>query len=349
MGFRFKKQEDFQKGFVRIAGEQIARATREWKNADRAVAVHETRKCLKRLRSLLALARPVLEQQACRAENANLRAIARSLSVSRDRQVMLDTIDQLMPDATREDAGWLKRLRRSASREITDAPAGTTPNEKKTAKAIAEAGKRLAALEPQASGFDVAAAGFERTYRQGRERMSELSAGYSVEASHDWRKRVQAHWRQLSLLAPAWPAYFQTRIALARQLSDALGHEHDLAVLADYVRGPGKAALDEAGVGTISRLIEKRQEALRQQTLCDGRILFADPPKALTKQVRRYWAIAVEWPTSVASTHRQARTDRQAGGGLALSGTPLPKGAASPDKSLVKPAAGHGRTVPEES
>jgi len=215
MGFRFKKQEDFQKGFVRIAGEQIARATREWKNADRAVAVHETRKCLKRLRSLLALARPVLEQQACRAENANLRAIARSLSVSRDRQVMLDTIDQLMPDATREDAGWLKRLRRSASREITDAPAGTTPNEKKTAKAIAEAGKRLAALEPQASGFDVAAAGFERTYRQGRERMSELSAGYSVEASHDWRKRVQAHWRQLSLLAPAWPAYFQTRIALA--------------------------------------------------------------------------------------------------------------------------------------
>ncbi|MBU1211920.1 MAG: CHAD domain-containing protein [Alphaproteobacteria bacterium] len=351
MGFRFKKQEDFHNGFARIASEQIARATREWKNSDRAVAVHETRKCLKRLRALLAIARPVLEPQAFRAENVKLRDIARSLSVSRDRQVMLETIDSLMRDATCEDAAWLKRLRELASREITDAPAGSVPNVKKTAKAIVEAGKRLAALEPQASGFDVAAAGFERTYRQGRERMVELAAAYSVEASHDWRKRVQAHWRQLSLLAPAWPAYFQTRIALARQLSDALGHEHDLAVLADYVRGPGVAALDEDGVGAVSRLVEARQEALRQQTLCDGRILFADPPKSLTKQVRRYWAIAGEWPKAVASTPRRAGSNRKAGAVLALSGAPGQRVAGSPDKRLAKSAApGHARkNVPEES
>lgn len=310
MGFRFKKKEDFKAGFARIAAEQIARALREWKKADRAIAVHETRKCLKRLRSLLQLVRPALIPQQYRDENANLREIARSLSVSRDRQVMLETIAFLTPDATPENALRLEQLQAKIAHDISNAPPGTAPNEKKTAKAIAEAGKRIAALEPKANGFDVVAAGFERTYRQGRERMAELAARYSDEASHDWRKRVQAHWRQLSLLAPAWPAFFQMRIALARQLSDALGHDHDLAVLGEYVRGPGAGVVDEDGVAAISNLIETRQEALRRQTLGDGMLLFADRPKPFTRLVRRYWDIAGDGQKALASPYRKVRPDR---------------------------------------
>jgi len=158
--------------------------------------------------------------------------------------------------------------------------------------ALREASQRLAGLKLKKSGFDIVASGFERTYRQGRRRMLELSVMHTDEASHDWRNRVQAHWRQLALFRPAWPDYFDVRIATARRLAEALGRDHDLAVLAVYAAGPARDILGNEGVRAITQMIGQKQAEIRKQTLIEGGLLFADKPRALTKQIRRYWAIA---------------------------------------------------------
>ncbi len=296
MAFRFKTKEDFNVGFSRIAAQQIARTLREWQNPDRAVAVHETRKCLKRLRSLLRLAKPVLSRPDYRAENGFLRDIARSLAVSRDVQVMNETIDFLKSEATQQELRHLSSLQHQIENSLPDSQLDAAPNEKKIAKSVRHAGARLAMLEPSAKGFDLVAPGFEKTYRQGRRRMHDLMAEHSDEASHDWRKRVQAHWRQLRLLSAAWPDLIDARIVLARHLAHTLGLDHDLAILQEYAKGPSGEAVGEVGTDAITRLIEKRQQELRMQALNAGRILFADRPKTLSKQVRRYWEIAGEQP-----------------------------------------------------
>lgn len=294
MAFRFKRKEDFADGFSRIAAEQVKRAVREWENPDRAVAVHETRKCIKRLRALLRLVKPVLAADDFRAENAFLRDIAASLSVSRDLQVMSQTIAELGKEASSGEAEHLEILKRLMADAMSTAHPCTQPNLKKTTKALRESAKRLSKLKLSASAFDVVASGFEQTYRQGRRRMEELSAGHSDEASHDWRKRVQAHWRQLNLLRPAWPELFDARIDLARKLAEALGRDHDLALLADYTAGPASEALGAKGVLVVARLIERKQEEIRQLTLSDGRLLYADTPRGLTKQIRRLWQVAAK-------------------------------------------------------
>src|SRR5262245_16843053 len=96
MPFRFKLSEPFEDGWPRIGREQIERALAQLEGSgDRAVAVHETRKSLKRLRALLQLIRPALGEEAYRAENAHLREIARLLSGARDRHVLFETIAKL--------------------------------------------------------------------------------------------------------------------------------------------------------------------------------------------------------------------------------------------------------------
>ena len=62
---------------------------------DYAVAVHETRKALKRLRALLRLVRPAIGEDAFKRENAQLREIGLSLSGARDRHVLLETVNKL--------------------------------------------------------------------------------------------------------------------------------------------------------------------------------------------------------------------------------------------------------------
>ena len=77
MAFRFKLNEPVQKGFRRIALEQIERAERELSASENAeVATHETRKCIKRVRALLRIGRPGLGEPVYRSENARMREIA---------------------------------------------------------------------------------------------------------------------------------------------------------------------------------------------------------------------------------------------------------------------------------
>jgi len=296
MAFRFKRKENVEDGFPRIARQQVARALREWQNPDRAVAIHETRKCVKRLRSLLRLIKPALSSQDYLAENAFLREIGRSLSVSRDTQVLQETIQLLQREANTDQLESLERLGNLVQDSLVGAQGETAPNTKNTANAIRQAGARLTQFETSETGFDLVAAGLEKTYRQCRQRMGELIIAHTDEASHDWRKRVQAHWRQLRLLSAAWPEMFETRIALARNLSYTLGLDHDLALLEEFSSGHAAEAWGKRGQDEISNLIRKRQQELRVQSLRDGRVLFADPPKPFAKQIRRLWDVAQQQP-----------------------------------------------------
>jgi CHAD domain-containing protein len=299
MTFRFKRKEDFETGFRRIADEQIERALTEWKNKERAVAVHETRKCIKRLRALLRLVRPSLTPRDFRAENAFLRDIGRGMSVSRDRQVMMETILLLKSEAGPDDIEALDVMQRRILEDRSEAAGSNELDARKTAKTIAEAGRRLARLEIQRSGFDIVAPGFEMTYRKGRAAMadavsarSEQPSDRADEVSHEWRKYVQAHWRQLSLLSAAWPGFFQARIAFARQISEGLGKDHDLAILQNRA---SNLAADELGAerfAAVCGLIEALQARLRRQSFYDGKLLYADGPAGLSRRVRRYWEIA---------------------------------------------------------
>jgi CHAD domain len=95
--YRLRPGKRPAKEAVRIAQGRIDDAIERLRDHGRepAEAVHEARKDLKKLRSLLRLARPVLGGELYRRENARFRNLGRSLSATRDAEVNLQTLAAL--------------------------------------------------------------------------------------------------------------------------------------------------------------------------------------------------------------------------------------------------------------
>ena len=90
---------------------------------DARKAVHETRKAIKRLRTIVRLLAGELGAEACAREQATLRAAAGHLAGARDAEVMLDTLDALVARRPRKLGGrpGVVRLRRHLLAERDEA------------------------------------------------------------------------------------------------------------------------------------------------------------------------------------------------------------------------------------
>jgi len=287
MAFRFKLGEPFDEGCRRISVEQIERAQGILRgNGGEAVAVHETRKSLKRLRALLRLIRPAIGKETFKAENGELRAIGLSLSGARDRHVLSETLDKLLPVSNLSP-----KSAEAVRKRIGKADGQGTPLAMDEAhERLAVARERLGALQIDGSDFGVVGRGLERSYRRARGAFAEAYRAPSDEAFHEWRKGAQAHWRQMLLLSRAWPDYLGARAAEARTLSQILGDDHDLALLVAFAHSQADALGEQAEQVEVAA--RSRQAELRQMARPRGERLFAAAPKRLRRSIGIYWQSA---------------------------------------------------------
>lgn len=291
MVYRFKLDEDIGDGFIRIGLEQIGKARRGLEEAaDPALAVHETRKGLKRIRALLRLARPGLKESVFRRENARCRDIAALLAGARDAHVLMETADML--DQRRAhgfEKAAIAALREALASQTNGA--GESSGRLKTTHAIAGLGaarKAFKKIEVTKARFATLAEGLETSYRMARRAFGEAYATKDDEAFHEWRKGAQWHWRHMGLLSRGWPDMMEARAAEARQLSQILGEDHDLFVLAAEAR----AHLGEKHTRAIDRLRRARQDELRTAAFTRGQRLFAEKPRQLRRRAELYWRAA---------------------------------------------------------
>lgn len=96
MSYRLLEDEPLHLGVSRIAYEQIDEALGYLQDSGDALdeAVHETRKCLKKLRGLLRLVRKEIGETVYKRENVMFRDAGRLLSDLRDCKVMIDTLER---------------------------------------------------------------------------------------------------------------------------------------------------------------------------------------------------------------------------------------------------------------
>lgn len=294
MAFRFKLEEPFDDGFRRIALEQLTRAESQLRSpGDNAVAIHETRKALKRLRALLRLVRRTLREDTFKEVNAQLREVAGILSGARDSHVLLETIINLEGAcglAAKGAGGKLREILRTANggdRPSVDAAVS------KALERLAVVKTKFAHLEITGSGFEAIGPGLEVSYRRGRRTFRAAYAEGSDESFHEWRKSVQLHWRHMALLSNAWPDYFAVRVNEARALSQILGDDHDLALLKAFVAAEPSARISSAQANSIGKLGRRRQKQLRTMAQPIGVRLYAEGAKGLHRRMSQYWLSAV--------------------------------------------------------
>jgi CHAD domain-containing protein len=253
---------------------------------DAAQATHEARKDLKKVRSLLRLVRSGLDRDAYRAENDRPRSIARSLAGRRDADVLVQTAAAF----GERHGGRLPATVFESVRERLAAHAAQQRDgvEERALAALAAAAQRTAAWPVEACDADVLARGAVRAYRRGRRAMNRAERDPTNENLHEWRKRVKDLWYHARLLRDAWPPVVKASADEAHALSDLLGDDHDLAVLAAQFAGDGAASHVPLDEGLVADLIARDRVHLQQRARVLGRRLYAERPKAFARRLRAY-------------------------------------------------------------
>lgn len=289
MAYRFKPGESLERAFRCVGQEQVDRI-QALPLEDRAVWVHEARKGLKRLQALLRLVRRHRPGDDWRAINERVGQTKRSLSTVRDAEIRRATLAQIRRDAS-------PRLR-SALDAVTEVARAEVPS---CAAATAEIAAVRAQLEEISSALGslalpdpsrVLTDGLRAAHRKGRRALRRAEAEPSDETMHDLRKAAQLHWRLMRLLGPAWPDLFDARVEAARRLSQQLGDDHDLAVLAVWVHDAAAPSLTAAGRQQIVAECRKRQALLRAPALSAAALLFATKPRRFAAEICAYWGLA---------------------------------------------------------
>ena len=149
------------------------------------------------------------------------------------------------------------------------------------------------------SAESILAGGVKRVYRDGRRRWSRVAGGKrSGKAFHRWRKEVKdlRYTAEVLDVREHPRAKGSTRASerlakLARRadaLSETLGAEHDLAVLAELVREHEPLRAHKRSRRALLRAIDHRQARLRRHALRAGASLYTRKPKRFMRWLRAF-------------------------------------------------------------
>lgn len=261
---------------------------------ERHSGVHNARKCLKRLRSLLLLARPGLPEPAFDTLYERLTTIARGLAPARDAQALIDATDKLERETgagpglgpLQSMRAWLHKRRHAAEQNLERS-------------AASDAMRGLLELRPAFAGFAVypddfssLAKGLRRCYRETRQAFHHGMDSGRDEDLHEWRKGVQHHWRQMQLLVPCWPSELSARVDTAKVLSQTLGDDHDISLLCRIASTPTMMFGSPDETAAFLKRCRKRQRTLRKDARKLGERLFAERARPFAERIETYWRIA---------------------------------------------------------
>lgn len=293
--YRLKIDEPFPVGIKRIALEQAERAiwqlTTAKKNQDKAV--HDARKCCKKIRAVLRLVRDETGRDLYRRENVLYRDAARELSDLRSSAVMAETLDALR-DRFADDlspkafVGVRRGLMDKHHQALQDAVESCNLLID-VAEDLRNGRDRLPHLPLETEDFSILRQGLRRVYRRGRRAMKDSKADPTVENLHEWRKRVKYLRYQMRILNPLEPVIVKALANDLDTLSDLLGLDHDLAELGVIVQTMPHLSTSDEELQALSSLINLHRHELQASAFELGARLYVESPRVFVDRLGGYW------------------------------------------------------------
>lgn len=297
MAYRIKFGAGMEKDIRRLLTSQIGRAVGHLSGIldDGGSTIHETRKSLKRCRSILRLIRPGLGRAKFRECDHAFRDIARLLSHDRDTEVLTQTLAHLATEAQSTDdktavAAALEKLGTGQLNGYAHSQA--SENIELAIATLQQVEHQIYSLEIKQPKMRTFAAGFAETYRDGRKTLRSAYRKMDDEAFHTFRKSLQHHWRHCQLLSPIWPELMEVRVVAARELSQLIGLDHDLSLVTGYFRGDGSAHHQPHVRDCACTLAKMEQARIRSAAKPLAQRLYALPASDMERLIFRLWPAA---------------------------------------------------------
>ena len=293
-------------GVKRVTMEQLEFAASGFLGSEEGfgVAVHESRKSLKRVRAMLRLVQGELPGKIYEFENASLRDTARLVSEIRSAQGVLAaaySIQDLYGDllASGTFLGLIQRLERR--RDLTELNALEDPHlVGRVVRSLERAYHRYnswpteqEAMEVYGYGirdsYQAIETGLGRTYSTGRHTMVAAYRRGAPGDFHEWRKRVKDLRHQLEFLSPVWPEVVVGTALTLERLGNILGEGNDLAELVSLLDHRSDLCPNPRERSLFRALVYQRRSELHMAAEILGRRVYAEKPKAMTYRFGEYW------------------------------------------------------------
>jgi CHAD domain-containing protein len=299
MAFALKPNESLRKGIRRIARNEMEYAHKQVvgkPNGSRDEAVHEVRKCGKKLRALLRLVRPAIGNRNYQCENTAFRDAARPLTEVRDAKVLIETLDKLVKHFADQVRGQpfttIRKQLMVHHREVRKHVLDDKQAFAAVTTAVREALERLNDWADIPDQWSAIGNGVQQVYKQARRAFKEVTSEATVTTLHEWRKQVKYLRYQLEILRTLWPEEIEPLAGQTAHLGELLGDDHDLAVLRQTLTDDPARFGDEKALEMLFALIDRRRKELQEEGMQLGSQLFQDSPKAFVRRLHSYWT---EW------------------------------------------------------
>jgi adenylate cyclase len=290
--FHLRHSESVPEGLSRSLHEQLDMAITELTDCQELTddGIHEARKCLKKARTLLRLARPILGR-VYREQNAQMRDAGRKLSELRDMQVLADTVDQLkekeeLPSAAKPALERMRGivLRRKEELFRQAEQRNELPG---VVEKLREIRTAISTWPLERANHETLMSAFEESMHRGQLAFAGALKSQHDDDFHTWRKRTKDVRYQLEFLHKMWADVLSGYAANAKQLEQALGKDHDLAVLRGMISR--KTPHEKKDAALLTAVIRDERKVLRKEAESTGQMLYGESPKLWAERLERCW------------------------------------------------------------
>lgn len=290
--YAFKGRESVAEGIRRIIQEQLGLAI--WHLSQNGGqlddAVHEARKSIKRVRSILRLVRTVIGEKYNR-ENDVLRELGGRLSRLRDAEAVIETLDELKQESN--DDPSIRSLDPVRSVLVTRKKETRESFKKygeagEVAKTLQEVCARVGDWPLENADVGIVSRAIASALRRGRKSKKQADESGLAEDYHEWRKRAKDLRYHLELVEKTWEPVFGGYLNSATDLEQRLGDDHNLAVLHDVLLD-SRNQFGPRRVKTLLRILGDRQKRLRTEANSLAERLYGEKPRWWQQRVERCW------------------------------------------------------------
>jgi CHAD domain-containing protein len=294
MSYELRPDETLGDGICRIVCRQIENAicASQAKQNGKGSPVHETRKHLKKARAALRLVRGEVERDLWKNEDRCLGKVAQMISQVRDAEVRLQTVRQLREFARGRTKGF-QQTEKFLAFELDSFLAAFSEWPVEAEERLGRTVDRIRKWGWAAVGCRRLRRNVQRTYKHGRDILSDVTRKTTIRKLHLFRKRAKDLSYQIRLLRPLAPDVFEELNNELRMIGDCLGQVHDLAFVAQRLSSIGPATRE--GDRVLHLLIESRQRELERTAITLGQRFYAERPRQFARRISRYFS---EWETA---------------------------------------------------
>ena len=253
-------------------------------------AVHDARKRCKEARALSRLVRSATGHEST-AFDGLVRDAAGQLSSIRDAHAVLATLDDLRSARGGDGGQGLDQVRAAQATHAEAATRSVRIGDPRIDRSIEllTAARQLISLWHIPPGSSWLEAGIKDTYSVGRSGHRSVRKRPTDKRMHEWRKSVKHLWYQIRLVEAAAPSILGPLIGTLDDLAEALGDDHDLAVLIERLGSDPQRFGGKSSAKRAITAARRQQDDLRVRAVRLGSTLYAESPSAFAARVISYW------------------------------------------------------------